>query len=66
MIPAIDRDRCTGCGNCREVCPPGAILIKDEIAQIEEEFCEECGFCAPTCPAGAITINFPTLYNKNT
>ncbi|MCX7966297.1 MAG: 4Fe-4S binding protein [Syntrophorhabdaceae bacterium] len=64
MIPTIDMDRCTGCGNCTEICPPGAISIKEEKAFIESEFCEECGFCAPSCPCEAIKIDFPTLYKK--
>ncbi len=59
MIPVIDNTVCTGCGTCREVCPPRAIVMKDAKACIEEEFCEECGFCAAECPVEAITIPFP-------
>ena len=59
MIPAFDKDKCTGCGNCVEVCPPSALLLIDDKAVLEEDFCEECGFCAAECPVNAITINFP-------
>ena len=59
MIPVIDKVACTGCGACVEVCPPLALIMKQEKALLEEEFCEECGFCAAECPAGAITIIFP-------
>ncbi len=59
MIPEIDREKCTGCRKCAEVCPPQAIVLPDKKAVIEEEFCEECGFCAADCPAGAIRIRFP-------
>jgi len=59
MIPVIDEDKCTGCGNCVEVCPPSALLLTNDKAALEEEFCEECGFCAAECPTNAITINFP-------
>ncbi|MCX8110376.1 MAG: 4Fe-4S binding protein [Syntrophorhabdaceae bacterium] len=62
MIPIIDRDLCTGCENCVEVCPPNAISMKDGKAYLEAEFCEECGFCASACPADAIRIEFPLLY----
>jgi Pyruvate/2-oxoacid:ferredoxin oxidoreductase delta subunit len=60
MIPIIDRDTCTGCGSCLEICPPQAIVLKDDKAIIEAEFCEECGFCAAECPCDAIAIVFPT------
>lgn len=59
MIPTLNRDICTGCENCIEVCPPRAICMENDKARIEEEFCEECGFCAAACPAEAITIVFP-------
>jgi Fe-S-cluster-containing hydrogenase component 2 len=59
MIPVIDSETCTGCGSCLEICPPQAITMVGDKAQIENEFCEECGFCAAHCPAGAIGIIFP-------
>lgn len=59
MIPVIEKESCTGCGNCVEVCPPQALQLEDGKVQIHEEFCEECGFCAADCPAEAIRIIFP-------
>lgn len=59
MVPLIDETACTGCGNCVEVCPPGAISLKGEKACIAVDICEECGFCAPECPVEAINIPFP-------
>ncbi len=59
MIPVIDRDNCTACGKCVEVCPPQAILLKDVAAFIVADLCEECGFCAAECPVEAIDIPFP-------
>jgi len=61
MLPVIDETTCTGCGACIEVCPPRALIMKQEKAILDEDFCEECGFCAAECPAGAIEIPFPTL-----
>ena len=59
MIPVIERELCTGCGNCIEVCPPQALSLEDEKVSVQEEFCEECGFCAAECPVEAIKIIFP-------
>lgn len=59
MIPIINLDECTGCGNCIDVCPPQALIFKDEKAFIQEDLCEECGFCAAECPVNAIIIRFP-------
>jgi len=61
MIPIVDKESCTGCENCVEICPPGAIALKDDKACIAGDLCEECGFCAAECPTGAITIPFPML-----
>jgi uncharacterized protein len=58
MIPIIDKESCTGCGNCLEVCPPQAISFKNEKAFIEDDICEECGFCVAECPVKAITLPF--------
>jgi ferredoxin len=60
MIPVINAEQCTACGNCLEVCPPCAIIMSGEGAVIEADFCEECGFCAAACPVGAIRIVFPS------
>ena len=64
MIPVIDEERCTGCGNCVEVCPPQALSLKQDKASLREDLCEECGFCAPECPVDAIAIPFPLSPKK--
>ena len=56
MIPVIDKEKCTGCGDCVDECPPQAIELVDEKAVISERLCEECGECVPACPEKAITI----------
>jgi ferredoxin len=56
VIPVIDRDRCTGCGECVKVCPSQCIEVKDEKAAIEKRFCEECGECVDACPEQAISL----------
>ncbi len=51
----IDEDKCTGCGDCLEVCPEeGAIALQEEKAIINRELCTSCAACMPACPEGAI------------
>jgi NAD-dependent dihydropyrimidine dehydrogenase PreA subunit len=54
MAAQIDIEKCTGCGNCVEICPVKAIKISDNKAQVSED-CIECGVCINSCPVQAIT-----------
>ncbi len=56
VIPVVDKDKCNGCEDCMEVCPPQAIVMKNEIATILENICEECSECVDECPEGAISL----------
>jgi ferredoxin len=56
VIPVVDRARCSGCGDCVEVCPSQGITLVDEIAVIDERLCEECGVCVDECPENAISL----------
>ncbi|MFC1715068.1 FAD-dependent oxidoreductase [Candidatus Poribacteria bacterium] len=58
----VQRERCTGCGLCVEVCPYGAIEISSHSATREEAtvnalLCKGCGSCAATCFSGAIDLS---------
>ncbi len=51
----IDEDKCTGCGDCLEVCPEeGAVVLQEEKAIINRELCTSCAVCMPACSEGAI------------
>jgi len=52
----IDKDKCTGCGECEEVCAFGAISIKEDVAEVDHDSCTLCGTCVDTCPSGALEI----------
>lgn len=48
-------DVCTGCGDCLDECPEGAISGKAKfIHMIDNDTCERCGKCLSACEEGAI------------
>jgi electron transfer flavoprotein alpha subunit len=55
MKVAVDKEKCTGCSRCVNVCPVNAIKIEGRIAIISDE-CIECGACINVCRAGAMTM----------
>jgi MinD superfamily P-loop ATPase len=52
QVACIDKDKCTECGLCQEVCRFGA--IKD--FEVDPISCEGCGFCYHVCPVDAIAM----------
>jgi 4Fe-4S ferredoxin len=63
----LNKNRCTGCGICTEICPREAITVtkvpkaegeeaKTPTATINEEECNYCGMCEAICPFGALTV----------
>ncbi len=65
MIALVNPSICTGCMNCKTICPYKAILvdeIKDldgkirKIAKVNETVCRGCGTCAATCPSQCINL----------
>ena len=53
--PAINYDKCVGCGVCVRECAAGCISWgKDARPVINEQDCIECLTCQEACPAGAI------------
>jgi len=64
-----DWDKCTGCGNCADICPNEAIVMK-EIPEIESKDGERnerpeidygrccfCGLCVDICPTGSLRLS---------
>jgi MinD superfamily P-loop ATPase len=48
----IDRDKCTECGLCQDLCRFDA--IRDYT--VDPTSCEGCGFCFQVCPVSAVTM----------
>jgi len=49
----INRDVCTGCGGCIDLCPVIAIRMTDDKAEIDPETCTQCKICVKVCPVNA-------------
>jgi len=56
MAAKVDTAKCTGCGDCVEVCPLEAISLNDGKAVIDKDTCTECGLCVDECPNDAISL----------
>jgi Fe-S-cluster-containing hydrogenase component 2 len=55
--PETDAVRCTGCGECLNVCQFGALIAgQDGIILTDAEKCLGCGLCVTACPEGARTM----------
>jgi formate hydrogenlyase subunit 6/NADH:ubiquinone oxidoreductase subunit I len=52
--PEFHKEDCIGCGACVQVCPSGALSLRDEgdkrILQIRWDICIFCGQCQANCP----------------
>jgi len=66
-----DWDKCTGCGNCADICPNEAITMekipeleskpekgmKNERPRIDYGRCCFCGLCVDICPPGSLRLS---------
>ncbi|MBN1889414.1 MAG: 4Fe-4S binding protein [Thermoflexales bacterium] len=52
----VNESLCTGCGECVDVCPSGAIRVVGSLAHIDQDLCQECQACVTACPNRAILV----------
>ncbi|HNW86154.1 MAG TPA: RnfABCDGE type electron transport complex subunit B [Candidatus Limiplasma sp.] len=67
-LPQIDRDKCTGCMMCAEVCPTVAMwgdFDHRHIALIDRDLCIGCGICKKTCKFEAISGERKNVHEIN-
>ncbi|MCF7792051.1 MAG: ATP-binding protein [Victivallales bacterium] len=55
LRPEWNKDRCKGCGKCKEVCKYNAIARLPDKTLIFKELCHACGACHYMCPNNAIS-----------
>ncbi|MGN0933052.1 4Fe-4S binding protein [Falsigemmobacter intermedius] len=58
---AHSRNRISGCSNCVDLCPTGAITPGGDVVSIDPMICAGCGQCAAACPGGAISYDLPPV-----
>lgn len=51
----VDREVCTGCSICVEVCPFGALSLESGTLSVEMSLCKDCGLCVGSCPVSALS-----------
>ncbi|MDD5429600.1 MAG: Coenzyme F420 hydrogenase/dehydrogenase, beta subunit C-terminal domain [Candidatus Omnitrophica bacterium] len=54
-MKVAEKEKCTGCGSCYNVCPVNAISMKEDREgflrpAIDERLCTNCGLCSKVCP----------------
>jgi ferredoxin len=55
-----NEERCTHCGACITVCPPGAFRLDPRTRMVifDNDKCIACGLCIPACPPRAMEVHF--------
>jgi len=54
-VPRVDRDQCTLCRKCAEICRFSAIAVAGKQVLVFADLCHGCGGCTLVCPEQAIT-----------
>jgi nitroreductase/NAD-dependent dihydropyrimidine dehydrogenase PreA subunit len=56
--PTLDKEKCTACGLCVEVCGLDVIVCKGNTCPMinHDAYCHACGHCVAICPQNALSI----------
>jgi len=61
--PKIIKNKCIGCGQCRDICPQHTITIENKKAKINMTNCIRCFCCHEMCPVKAIDVKRSVFFN---
>lgn len=61
LLCAHSRAEQSGCSNCLDLCPTGAISPNGDHVSIDPMICAGCGACSAACPSGAISYDAPSV-----
>jgi len=56
FLRETDKEKCTGCGECVEICPVQVIKMEGDFPVVDKEWCIGCGVCAVPCPVSAVKL----------
>ncbi len=56
FLRETDHEKCTGCGQCVDICPVQVIEMEGDFPSVDKEWCIGCGVCAVPCPSGAVKL----------
>lgn len=56
LVARVNKELCSKCGVCTQLCPYNAVEMTPEGAKVIEVACEGCGTCVAACPSGALSL----------
>jgi NAD-dependent dihydropyrimidine dehydrogenase PreA subunit/predicted DNA-binding transcriptional regulator len=56
FLRETEKERCTGCGQCAEICPVQVIKMEGDFPVVDQEWCIGCGVCVIHCPSSAVKL----------
>lgn len=59
--PVFIHNKCVGCNDCAESCPPKVIEMVNNKPEVNLDGCIRCFCCQELCPAEAVNIHRPIL-----
>lgn len=63
MPPVIDKEKCTGCGLCADICPLQVFRHKAKSTEVRRPYeCWHCNACVLDCPVKAIELRLPMTH----